>query len=131
MSWVRIIAATVLLLLPLGGGPLAFADGDERGAIAGKQAFLTGLEDVPLMPGLSEVEDAGVVFDKPEGRIVETHARGELSPSQVLSYYEAVLPQLGWRAEGDGRFRREDEVLRIAFTTVGKRLTVRFSLSPD
>ncbi|MEE8559362.1 MAG: hypothetical protein V3S88_01475 [Alphaproteobacteria bacterium] len=131
MSWARIIAATVCLLLPLGIGPPAFAGGGERASAGAKEAFLAGLEDVPLMPGLAEIEDAGVVFDKPEGRIVEAYARGELSASQVLSFYNATLPQLGWRAESGGRFRREGEVLRLAFTTAGKRLTVRFSLSPD
>ncbi len=131
MSWARIIAATVFLLLPLGIGPPAFAGGGERASAGAKEAFLAGLEDVPLMPGLAEIEDAGVVFDKPEGRIVEAYARGELSAAQVLSFYNATLPQLGWRAESGGRFRREGEVLRLAFTTAGKRLTVRFSLSPD
>ena len=94
-------------------------------------SFLAGLDDLPLTPGLREIKDAGVVFDKPEGRIVEAYAEGEVSVAKVRSFYAATLPQLGWRAEGPGRYRREGEVLSIGFRAAGKGLTVRFSLSPD
>lgn len=95
-------------------------------------AFLSVIDDVPLMPGLAERPDAAVVFDKPEGRIVETEATGRLARAEVLKFYAASLPQLGWHARGEGRFLRDREELALSFVSgPGGALTVRFTLSPD
>ncbi len=134
MRAIFFIAALALFLFPpvavspAGGAEKGQAPGGASGA---KGSFLKGLDDLPLTPGLREIKDAGVVFDKPEGRIVEAYAEGRLSVAKVRSFYAATLPQLGWRAEGAGRYRREGEVLSIGFRATGKGLTVRFSLSPD
>ncbi len=128
---------SALALLPVSllsfSPPARGAEGGQAPApaVEAKGSFLAGLDDLPLIPGLREIEDAGVVFDKPEGRIVEAFAWGQLSVEKVRSFYAATLPQLGWRAEGAGRYRREGEVLSIGFRAAGKGLTVRFSLSPD
>jgi hypothetical protein len=93
--------------------------------------FLRGIEDLPLMPGLAETPDAGVVFDTPSGRIVQTEASGRVSRDRVLTFYAETLPQLGWHALAPGLFRREDEELRIEFDEAGEPgVTVRFALSP-
>jgi hypothetical protein len=93
--------------------------------------FVRGIEDLPLMPGLAEAADAGVVFDTPSGRIVQTEATGQVSRDQVLTFYAETLPQLGWRSLAAGLFRRENEVLRIEFEEAGDPGTiVRFALSP-
>jgi hypothetical protein len=100
----------------------------------GAAAFLSVIDDVPLMPGLTERSDAAVVFDKPEGRIVETEATGRLQRAEVLKFYAASLPQLGWRARSEGRFLRDKEELALSFapsSANGGALTVRFTLSPD
>ncbi len=48
------------------------AQGPAPAALAGEAAaFRAGVADLPLMPGLAEVPDSGMVFDKPAGRIVE------------------------------------------------------------
>lgn len=100
------------------------------GAVA--ETFLSGLEDVPLMVGLVEVEGSAFTFDKPQGRIVEVRAIGKVTRAQVLEFYDETLPQLGWRALGGGRFGREGETLRLDFEPAGKAgLSVRFSLVPD
>jgi hypothetical protein len=99
---------------------------------APQAAFLSVIDDVPLMPGLTERADAAVVFDKPEGRIVETEATGRLVRAEVLKFYAASLPQLGWRARSEGRFLRDKEELAISFASgAGGALSVRFTLSPD
>ncbi len=129
-----LIAALALFLFPLVTvSPAGGAEGGQApgGASGAKGSFLAGFDDLPLTPGLREIKDAGVVFDKPEGRIVEAYAEGEVSAAKVRSFYAATLPQLGWRAAGPGRYRREGEVLDIGFRAAGKGLTVRFSLSPD
>ena len=92
--------------------------------------FVAGTEDVPLMPGLAPVGDAPLVFDKPEGRIVEAQARGKLARAGVRDFYGATLPQLGWSGGADV-WRREGEVLRLDFRGRDGDLTVGFTLSPQ
>lgn len=95
------------------------------------QAFLARIPDVPLMTGLREQPEAGFVFDKPSGRIVEAVASGAVEAAAVSAFYTATLAQLGWRAlHGTLRFEREDERLVIAIEGTGPRLTVRFSITP-
>ncbi|HEX7969421.1 MAG TPA: hypothetical protein VF502_14470, partial [Stellaceae bacterium] len=62
--------ALVLLLLAPAGAALA---GD----------FVPGTEDVPLMPGLASVAGSSLVFDKPQGRIVEAQATGKVTRNAV------------------------------------------------
>jgi hypothetical protein len=104
-------------------------------ATAGPRAqnggFVKEVADLPLMPGLREVKDAGVVFDKPVGRIVEAYAQGEVARAEVLSFYDKTLPQLGWRKAGAASFRREGESLALDFPDGSGILVVRFTLTPE
>ncbi len=97
--------------------------------------FIEQVTDLPLMPGLSEVRDAGVVFDKPDGRIVEAYAEGDVERDAVIGFYRDTLPQLGWtRAKTAGAaatFRREGENLALDFLDGGGALVVRFTLTPE
>lgn len=94
-------------------------------------AFVIGIEDLPLMDGLIENGGAGLVFDKPEGRIVEAYATGEVNASAVRAFYAETLAQLGWQSSGDGAYQRDDENLRITIGGTDGALTVQFSLSPN
>jgi hypothetical protein len=85
---------------------------------------------VTLMPGLTPVEGGELVFDKPQGRIVEAQARGAVSRAAVRQFYAATLPELGWTPEGRETWRREGEVLRIRMTGHDGNLTVGYSLAP-
>ena len=93
-------------------------------------AFLSEFEDLPLMPGLAEDADRGMVFDSPSGRIVESVASGEVTADAVTAFYAATLPELGWEPVGDGSFRRETEVLRLEISVEGARVSVKFALTP-
>ncbi len=98
---------------------------------AAADEFVPGFADLPLMPGLTAVDPAPVVFDKPSGRIIETAARGA-PPSAVAEFYRATLPQLGWTpAPGGGydaiTYRRDNETLRIEMGGDG---SVKFLLAP-
>ncbi|MEQ9228557.1 MAG: hypothetical protein RLO15_19595 [Parvibaculum sp.] len=114
---------------------LAFAM--PRAAFAG--GFLDAVEDMPLMDGLAETGDGGIVFDKPTGRIVRCVAEGDVAPSAVRAFYIDTLPQLGWtRAEEEELigelllFRRENERLEIQIVPVSQTHTeVRFSIEPE
>ena len=108
-----------------------------RPAAAQGGAFVSDIEDLPLMPGLTEAVDEGMVFDTAAGRIVEAYAAGAVTRAQVVAFYAATLPQLGWTRSAETVFRREDETLVLEFPPpdppAPRRpvLTVRFSLSPS
>ncbi|WP_041794714.1 hypothetical protein [Pararhodospirillum photometricum] len=92
--------------------------------------FILGMDDIPLMPVLTPMPGAGMVFDSPAGRLVEAYATGTVSASQVLSFYRDTLPQLGWQVHGPHSFVRDGEILDLDFTGGSSTLTVRFSLAP-
>jgi len=115
------IAGTAIVLLALAGG---------TASPAGAVDFFELLEDVPVMPGLQPVADAGIEFDTPSGRIVEAYAIGATTRNAVLEFYRGTLPQLGWQAGAGDAFLREDESLRIDFFGANGELTVRFTVAP-
>jgi hypothetical protein len=98
----------------------AFADG----------TFVAGISDLPLMPGLTEIAGTSTVFDKPSGRIVEAYATGKGSIADLVKFYVATLPQLGWKRTGDLYFERDKEQLLLTPMESEGTLTVRFNLSP-
>jgi hypothetical protein len=93
-------------------------------------SFVVGTEDIPLMTGLRPVDGSSLVFDKPQGRIVEAQAKGKLTREKVRAFYAGTLPQLGWAAAGEGVWQREGETLRIDLAGRNGDLTVGFTLSP-
>jgi hypothetical protein len=93
-------------------------------------AFVPGTEDVPLAPGLTATADDALVFDNPTGRIIQSTATGQGDANIVTRFYADTLPQLGWSKGRDGRWTRGEEVLDIGIEQQGKRLSVRFQLSP-
>ena len=93
-------------------------------------AFVAGISDLPLMPGLTEVAGTSTVFDKPSGRIVEAYATGKGTIEDLVKFYTATLPQLGWHRTGDLYFERGKEQLLLTPVEDEGRLTVRFNLSP-
>lgn len=95
------------------------------------EEFLSEVPDLPLMDGLLEIAGESLVFDKPEGRIVEAYAAGSVTQDAVIAFYRETLPQLGWSAEGPASYLREGERLVLSFTPGVDSLTVRFSLSPQ
>jgi len=97
---------------------------------AGAQVFFELLDDVPVMPALSPVADAGIVFDAPSGRIVEAYAIGATDRKSVLDFYRTTLPQLGWLTGVDNAFKRESETLKIDFFGPDGEITVRFTIAP-
>ncbi|MBT6442626.1 MAG: hypothetical protein HOK61_09395 [Alphaproteobacteria bacterium] len=106
-----------------------------RDAASADVSFLSALEDVPLMPGLTEDKAQGVVFDTPDGRIVESVANGKVAVDRVKQFYAAVLPQLGWQSlndlAGDMAYGREGEVLAMTVRLVQGGVVVRYAVSPS
>ena len=118
-------AFLVALVVLVSGTPPAAAQEEEA------VGFVSGIEDLPLMPGLQEAPEGALVFDTPAGRIVEAYASGSPSSETILAFYAGTLPQLGWRRVGAGTFVREDEALRLTVEEDRGLRTVRFALTPD
>ncbi len=124
IGMIRFAATLLIMLLCIGGGLRANDAG-----------FVDGFEDLPLMPGLAVDDEAALLFDKPSGRIAEAVAGGSMPASEIRSFYDATLPELGWQPAGsDGRgmllFRRSDETLRIEIRDEKRIRLVRFLLTP-
>ena len=100
-------------------------------AHAEELVFLSVLEDVPLMSGLSEQTDDTIYFDTPGGRIVEAYAVGTVTKESILTYYKESLASLGWNRTAHGTYVRENEFLSISVKMEGANAIVRFALSPD
>ncbi len=93
--------------------------------------FLPGVQDLPLMPGLTVTPDATTVFDTPAGRIVEAEARSSRgSEAEVRRFYGETLPSLGWRAVDEKTYEREGEKLSITVARRGGGVSVRFDIRP-
>ncbi|MCF6196285.1 MAG: hypothetical protein L3J50_06225 [Emcibacter sp.] len=123
-----------MLLLVLFGAAQAMAASPPR--------LLSDL-DIPLMPGFVEEGDSRVVFDTPQGRIIEVRAMGQQDRQKTLDYYRLLLPSLGWRRIADksadcGAFcltaRREAEILKLTVTEIKQprhKTLIYFSVNPE
>lgn len=90
--------------------------------------------DVPLMPGLAEVADARVTFDKEEGSIIETVLEGQAPASKAQVWYASSLPGLGWKLEAATStrqvYQRGADRLVIDYSRTGATTRVRLLLEP-
>ena len=120
----RIIGVMAVVLMVLAGA-----------AQAAESRFFSELSDVPVMPGLYELTRETVVFDKPEGRIVECAAVAEKAQlSEIIDFYVDILPRLGWTRLGGenaaASFLRDGEKLSLRLDRRAGLNIVHFSLSP-
>src|SRR5258708_11515525 len=119
-----VVAGVMLAAAPLAAQNLLAAP------IGPAADFVAGTEDIPLMPGLRNQANTLVVFDKPQGRIVEVQARGRVTRAAAEKFYSASLPPLGLIADGASGWRREGEGLALEIKGRDGDLRVGFSLSP-
>lgn len=93
--------------------------------------FFETLYDVPVMPGLQELPEKALVFDKPSGRIAQAGAAARDVPEQAIkAFYAAALPQLGWAPAGADSWRRDGEKLVFSYARQGPYGVVQLTLSP-
>ncbi len=92
---------------------------------------MSGFEDLPLMDGLKQSDDAPLSFDSPGGRIIEAYAQSEaIEKQKIIDFYDKTLPQLGWtrlKKKNAFSYMREGEELTISVDD-GTPATVRFEL---
>ncbi len=105
------------------------------GASAEDVAYSQAIDDLPLMQNMTELPENTIIFDTPDGRIIETTTETGSDEKQVLTYYDKNLPQLGWRPLGRDDFGlqnylRDGERLSLRADHGGPMLRIHFSLSP-
>lgn len=100
-------------------------------AAESSQVYLRYLPDVPLLAGMKELEDQSVLFDKAEGRVIESVVlAGGNDARTVENFYAKTLPALGWEKAAPDRFLRNDEQLIVKWDKVSGEPVVRFAVSP-
>lgn len=117
LKFLKILSAVAVFLLTAGS---AAAD------------FIDGLEDLPVMPGMSQQPNDNISFGNSESRFVETYLSGNnVSFAAVAAFYAETLPQLGWHLTGRENsglhFERDGEKLDIIREKL-KPLLVRITL---
>ncbi len=101
--------------------------------IRAQAAFIEGLEDVPVMEGLTQLPNDAISFGNEESRLVEAVLESDtLSFKKVQEFYKSTLPQMGWIYQGKRGstlvFEREGEVIEISqesATPLQVRITVK------
>lgn len=83
--------------------------------------FIDGLEDVPVMEGLSQLPNDAISFGNEESRLVEAILVSDnLKFAKVEKFYKDTLPQMGWSFQGKENnslmFYRDRESLEITKT---------------
>jgi hypothetical protein len=110
-------------------------------ALAQEGTLLNDLA-LPLMDGLEENREAALLFDSPDGRIINAEAHGSLGAQEVNNFYRMVLPSLGWKMNVDKSncdasaqyclfANREQESLTLNVIENAAGLKVLFALSPN
>lgn len=94
--------------------------------------FVEGMEDIPLMSELQQITKDDISFGNEETRLVEAYVTSrKLKFSEVASFYEDSLPQLGWNYQGNRGdsllFYRDGENLEVVKEAVNP-LIVRITL---
>ncbi len=95
-----------------------------------RPAFSVVMPDLPIMPGMTEDSEAAIVFDKAEGRIIETRAIGAVPLHVIENFYVRALPALGWQRTQQGEYIRKDEKLAFTITKDQNASILIFSIQP-
>ena len=102
------------------------------GISAAGAAFIEGLEDVPLLSGMKQVQKDNISFGNEQSRLVEAYlTSSKIGFAKVEKFYVETLPQLGWIYQGKRdnilSFDRDGETLDIAKEST-KPLIVRITV---
>jgi hypothetical protein len=98
------------------------------------EAFINGVEDIPLVSGFEQQSESGVSFDSPNGRFFDTYLKSDSKNyEEIFTFYGQTLPELGWKKTkktGDYlEFLRDGEKLLIEVLSQEKPCVVRISIT--
>ena len=95
-----------------------------------RPVFSSVMSDLPIMPGLIEDADAALLFDKPDGRIIETRATGHVPAHIIKNFYDRALPALGWQPIEPDTYVRNGEKLSYVITQQNAQSVLNLSVTP-
>lgn len=113
--------AFLILALCLSVAPMTAKAGD----------FIPYLDSVPLMDGFTASADNALIFDKPEGRVIEIDLWCEAAcpnDAAITHYYADALGMLGWIKADSGEFIKNNERIQIEIFSAedGVQKIIRF-----
>ena len=92
--------------------------------------FIYGLDDIPVYKNMRYVENSNVLFDKIDGRFVSSEMVGKYEIKEIKTFYNSVLPNLGWKKVKENIFERGTEFLEIKLESTGSLSSAQFSIYP-
>ena len=92
--------------------------------------FIYGLDDIPVYKNMRYVENSNVLFDKIDGRFVSSEIVGKYEIKEIKTFYNSVLPNLGWKKVKENIFERGTEFLEIKLESTGSLSSAQFSIYP-
>ena len=93
--------------------------------------FVEGIDDLPIFGNMKNDNENLVVNDTNEGRLIKTEIYGEAKLEQAKSFYNSILPNLGWKVEESNSFKRGNEILIINYIENKNNLLIVFKILPD
>ena len=103
-------------------------------SLQARSNFFNDLDDVPIMQGMTMIDNSNIIFDSPLGKFVELYAISNNTSQDIISFYRQALPELGWKEIKNNQFSRDNEQLTLDFYSskqVQSNIIVRFTLSPQ
>ncbi|HEU4838618.1 MAG TPA: hypothetical protein VFS88_04315 [Micavibrio sp.] len=98
---------------------------------AGTDHYFEALYDVPVMPGLEELPDQAMLFDKPDGRIASVVAATKtVKEADIRRFYGDTLAQMGWRKSAENQYVRRGDRLSMEIAARPPLVVVHFTLEP-
>lgn len=98
--------------------------------------FIANFGDVPLMKGLTELDDERIIFDTESGTIAETVLVGKIKGSDILAFYGESLKQLGWQKLTAGSsssrltYVRDNQILSLRLFSTSDANSLLVHLEP-
>lgn len=97
--------------------------------------FIEGLEDVPLMQGLQQIQKDNLSFGNEETKFVEVYLESKnITFKKIVDFYKQTLPQLGWKYKENHKdnyiFERENELFSLSLEEKAP-LLVRISVKSN
>ena len=99
-------------------------------AICNEISFVNGINDIPIFKNMKNIEDSLVVFDTNKGRFVTSEIFGENNQKKIESYYEKILPNLGWKKIKTSKYQRDEEILDLEYKNIDEKVHLIFKISP-
>ena len=98
---------------------------------AEKVQFLSSIPEIPLPQGAYENYEEATVFDALDGRFVEVELFLEKNnTTETISYYNELLPSLGWSKINRQEFYKGKESLKLSSSDSYPQDRIKILLQP-